>query len=227
MNSKWKARKTLISSPLLRLLAPLLCRPSSSSRLRHRVVHRVACHLCGGQARPQRRADQPWRDRRPPSTSLISYRLDLDWWKLTSNPLQLLFTVGMTLIDSLDSIIMLYSYAGFPERSFAFFERGLASPKSLLPQATPGDGSNVPADVHGHPIAPPVASKGLTVKKVHGPDSQTQARAVAAPGDEPNQGRTLRVKNNAMSDLSILLTIMSILVAFRYTNKRYFPSSLR
>ena len=38
--------------------------------------------------------------------------------------------------------------------------------------------------------------------------------------------RTLRVKNNAMSDLSILLTVMSILVAFRYGNKHYFIASI-
>ena len=29
----------------------------------------------------------------------------------------------MTLVDSVDSILMLYSYADFPERGFAIFEK--------------------------------------------------------------------------------------------------------
>lgn len=37
--------------------------------------------------------------------------------------LPLLFTTGMTLVDSLDSILMLYSYSGFPERSWKIFAR--------------------------------------------------------------------------------------------------------
>jgi len=36
--------------------------------------------------------------------------------------LPLLFTAGMTLLDSIDSILMLYSYTGFPERRFRIFE---------------------------------------------------------------------------------------------------------
>lgn len=36
---------------------------------------------------------------------------------------QLLFTAGMTLVDSVDSVLMLYSYSGFPERGFALFEK--------------------------------------------------------------------------------------------------------
>ena len=34
----------------------------------------------------------------------------------------MLFTAGMTLLDSIDSILMLYSYTGFPEQGFRFFE---------------------------------------------------------------------------------------------------------
>lgn len=39
---------------------------------------------------------------------------------------QLLFTAGMTLVDSVDSVLMLYSYSGFPERGFALFEKDRA-----------------------------------------------------------------------------------------------------
>ena len=37
--------------------------------------------------------------------------------------IQFLFTVGMTFVDSSDSILMLYTYASFPERSLKLFER--------------------------------------------------------------------------------------------------------
>lgn len=36
---------------------------------------------------------------------------------------KLLFTAGMTLIDSVDSVLMVYSYTNFPEHSWAIFER--------------------------------------------------------------------------------------------------------
>ena len=34
----------------------------------------------------------------------------------------------MTLIDSVDSVLMLYSYSGFSERSWAIFERSSSNP---------------------------------------------------------------------------------------------------
>lgn len=85
----------------------------------------------------------------------------------------------MTLIDSLDSVLMLYSYTGFPEKNFALFVRrgGFGSPSSL----------------------------GETSPVGHGPDLDE---------DRPEK-INMRVKMNAMSGLSIILTLMSILVAFR------------
>jgi len=85
----------------------------------------------------------------------------------------------MTLIDSFDSVLMLYSYTGFPERKFALFVRRgeFDSPSSL------GDAS-------------PVG---------HEPDL----------GEDRPEKINMRVKMNAMSGLSIVLTLMSILVAFR------------
>lgn len=85
----------------------------------------------------------------------------------------------MTLIDSLDSILMLYSYTGFPEHKLALFAtRELGSPSS--PGETP---------LIGH-----------------------------EPGLDENRPEriNMRVKMNAMSGLSIVLTLMSILVAFGY-----------
>lgn len=92
---------------------------------------------------------------------------------------KLLFTAGMTLIDSLDSILMLYSYTGFPERKFALF-----------------------------------------VKRGE-PDLPGSPREASLAGHEPNVDEDrpekidMRVKMNAMSGISIVLTLMSILVAFR------------
>jgi len=86
----------------------------------------------------------------------------------------------MTLIDSLDSILMLYSYTGFPERKFALFikQDELRSPSPL----------------------------GETALAEHEPGLDE---------DRPEK-IDMRVKMNAMSGLSIILTLMSILVAFRY-----------
>lgn len=92
--------------------------------------------------------------------------------------LPLLFTAGMTLIDSLDSILMLYSYTGFPEHKFALFvKRGEVSLSSSAGEVPLAD---------------------------HGPD----------PDEDRPEIIDLRVKMNAMSGLSIILTLMSIVVAF-------------
>lgn len=93
----------------------------------------------------------------------------------------------MTLIDSLDSILMLYSYAGFPERKFALFV------------------------TRGEPRSP--SSPGETPLVDHEPDIDE---------DRPEK-INMRVKMNAMSGLSIVLTLMSILVAFRYVFFEHSP----
>ncbi|KAI0714024.1 high-affinity nickel-transport protein-domain-containing protein [Cerioporus squamosus] len=143
--------------------------------------------------------------------------------------LPLLFTVGMTLIDSLDSIIMLYSYAGFPERSFAIFERRPQAPSTSTNTKTDTDSPlpqlTRPAAGRDHakpPEAVPVAEEPRTQDEKH-QDADEKTAAVATVTDPEDESesvsesarrRTLRVKHNAMSNLSVLLTIMSIVVAF-------------
>jgi high-affinity nickel-transport protein len=83
----------------------------------------------------------------------------------------------MTLIDSLDSVLMLYSYTGFPESKLALFVKR-------------GD---------------PPSSSGETPLVGHEP----------GPVEDRPGKINMRVKMNAMSGLSIILTLMSILVAFR------------
>ncbi|TFK83817.1 NicO-domain-containing protein [Polyporus arcularius HHB13444] len=134
--------------------------------------------------------------------------------------LPLLFTVGMTLIDSLDSVIMLYSYAGFPERSFAIFER---RPPATSTSTNPAD-SPLPrvaqSAAHDHLEAAPVAEVPRTQDEKHVDEKAVGVVTVTDPEDasesesESARRRTLRVKHNTMSNLSILLTVMSIMVAF-------------
>ncbi|KAM5533590.1 hypothetical protein V8D89_012703 [Ganoderma adspersum] len=133
--------------------------------------------------------------------------------------LPLLFTVGMTLIDSLDSIIMLYSYAGFPERTFAIFERPNAtrgssarssdsSQAALEPNAASSAG--VDLEARSEPASDP-ATKTTSKAKSAGAVVVT---AGEDGDDAPEYRTTLHVKRNAMSNLSIVLTTMSIVVAF-------------
>lgn len=81
----------------------------------------------------------------------------------------------MTLVDSADSVLVLYSYAGLPiTPSWSLFTR--AEPEGAMD----------------------------TDRKDDEPPTQT-----VAPPDTQS-----RAKTNAMSSLSIILTLMSILVAF-------------
>ncbi|KAI8986207.1 NicO-domain-containing protein [Trametes punicea] len=142
--------------------------------------------------------------------------------------LPLLFTVGMTLVDSLDSIVMLYSYAGFPERSFALFERRtIGSPGFTLPHTvSAADHSSDAmarresglAGVEELPRDSAPAVEPGTDAKVEGDPANAEKAVevvnVADVDDPVVRERVLRVKRNAMSNLSILLTVMSILVAF-------------
>lgn len=140
-------------------------------------------------------------------------------------PFQLLFTVGMTLVDSIDSIIMLYSYAGFPERGFALFEprtRAPSSPQTRTPLEQGPDASKGQAIDVAEVDRADVDIKDPLERD---PEKAGTVDAVDARADinEPVHQRTLRVKHNAVSNLSILLTLMSIMVAFRYATPRVAP----
>ncbi|KDR82909.1 hypothetical protein GALMADRAFT_238556 [Galerina marginata CBS 339.88] len=123
--------------------------------------------------------------------------------------LPFLFTAGMSLIDSLDSILMLYSYTGFPERSFLVFstesEDTQAPPIATLPVL---EEKREPVSENSPPDA-----KEQNPKKVEATEVPEQ---VELPPVDPTSalGRDIRVKMNVMSGLSIILTLMSILVAF-------------
>ncbi|KAL1735641.1 high-affinity nickel-transport protein-domain-containing protein [Schizophyllum commune] len=137
--------------------------------------------------------------------------------------LPLLFTAGMTFIDSLDSILMLYSYSGFPEHSWKLFQSRKFSPPSN--KSTPiasvrsssplqGGSQRTPYDVDTDLGADPVKSSKSSAKLGNDePDAVDTVSIVDSIAYERKM-RAMRVKANMMSGLSIILTLMSILVAF-------------
>jgi high-affinity nickel-transport protein len=105
----------------------------------------------------------------------------------------------MTLVDSLDSILMLYSYAGLLENrlKWQIFERREPSSNNLA--APPGNQVNSEkADVEKQ-------------RDQHPPREPAEAREERVVNDT-------KAKMNVMSGLSIILTFMSIIVAFAYVS---------
>jgi nickel/cobalt transporter (NiCoT) family protein len=148
--------------------------------------------------------------------------------------MQLLFTAGMTLIDSVDSIVMLYSYSGFPDRKLALLEDTPSaetqrlesldletpeSPMKFLSTSTP-----VLSAISSPPEVEMSSPDNLQEIRCTGPHARiTDSVSLKSspeggyPSDRNEDAeRQLRVKRNAISGLSIVLTLMSILVAFTY-----------
>lgn len=126
----------------------------------------------------------------------------------------------MTLVDSVDSILMLYSYSGFPERSWVLFERTCAS-RSIGELVAGGreDAITESELVQGNTKELPQEPQVVTSNSSQ-PSLLPDRQCIGAAGptlDVDADKRTeteKRVKMNVMSGLSIVLTLMSILVAF-------------
>lgn len=134
----------------------------------------------------------------------------------------------MTLVDSTDSILMLYSYSGFTERSWTLFEQSTKSDAPNLVVAT-----SVVEVQRDLPLRPEdtqsldaTALQKTTTNKSDpesfpSPDhlSSITPNLNATPPVNMNRdsraASDTRAKMNVMSGLSIILTLMSILVAFR------------
>lgn len=98
--------------------------------------------------------------------------------------LPLLFTAGMTLVDSLDSVLMLYSYAGIEiQTSWAIYEK------------------------HRSSLTAPDA-EAINYGSVESPTAGT------LPEQTAGAPRVVQGKRKVISGLSIILTAMSIAVAF-------------
>ncbi|KZT34588.1 NicO-domain-containing protein [Sistotremastrum suecicum HHB10207 ss-3] len=114
--------------------------------------------------------------------------------------LPLLFTAGMSLVDSTDSILMLYSYAGFPEPGWNLLEKPSEDPTSL-PQASANSQDTTAALV--------VPAHTITDAPM-----TNEASDASSVEDKNERRRSINVKRHTMSDLSVFLTLVSILVAF-------------
>lgn len=150
----------------------------------------------------------------------------------------MLFTAGMTLLDSIDSILMLYSYTGFAEHRFHLFEpvpesdvgdrkspsrafREAAAATSTSPAQLPSSEGSHENKTEPYPLSAVLGEQPELNGSLHGimeqpvevqlEDTDAQIRAIRKEAQ-----RELIVKRNMMSGLSILLTLMSIVVAFRY-----------
>jgi len=152
--------------------------------------------------------------------------------------LPLLFTAGMTLIDSADSIVMLYSYSGFPEHGWQLWEKKRptvilnesterASPNTTpsvdVPRNEPGSSSSrahAPQSLEGdlQIVDSQKTDSKNVVSGVSGPsynhDSAMGTEAGVPTTTDSELERKLVIKHNTMSTLSIALTLISILVAF-------------
>lgn len=115
----------------------------------------------------------------------------------------------MTLVDSLDSILMLYSYTGFAGHSWRIFE----------PNSSP----------------PVLANEAVIVTDQSGDAVETESKTMNNTGHDNNgngtgrerEDRIAQVKQSAMSKLSIVLTTLSILLAFRSVIEVVFRSPMR
>lgn len=120
----------------------------------------------------------------------------------------------MTFVDSLDSVLMLYSYSGFPERGLALFEHKRSRAVNLvLPANATSDNAPPIAEVpaEGTLQSPsPVLEAGLQTSGI------SQIDDYEAQDEIPSTETATRARRNTLSGLSILLTLISIIVAFRY-----------
>lgn len=135
---------------------------------------------------------------------------------------KLLFTTGMTLVDSVDSILMLYSYTGFADHSWRIFEPSRSPSRTGNARSVNKHGAASSTEERTAEVCPvtnevdpvnqsrnAIEPESKTVNNAGDSDAARQARA----------DRMLLVKRNTMSQLSITLTTMSILLAFRLVNK--------
>ncbi|PFH54115.1 hypothetical protein AMATHDRAFT_136484 [Amanita thiersii Skay4041] len=136
--------------------------------------------------------------------------------------LPLLFTAGMTLVDSADSVLVLYSYTGFIQTSsWALVTKVTSRSQSPLSDSTsdiehcaveniPCSGNQIKAkraseDTKGGVLN--IATEDTTNKRDEHHVDTTNSGSMPAPLDTNR-------KMNVISTLSIVLTLMSILVAF-------------
>lgn len=125
----------------------------------------------------------------------------------------------MSLLDSVDSVLMIYSYTGFPESSWRFFEINFKKTETA-PVSSAQNTSDTKLRL------PEVDEKVSESKGIDNGVDEVQLKRItstsvpdasASHTDDNRIAVESRTKLNVMSGLSIILTVMSILVAFRYS----------
>lgn len=139
----------------------------------------------------------------------------------------------MSLVDSLDSILMLYAYATpdstSPEGKLALLQYPDPNYKDSYLEETVA--TTLPAEdgqTEGHVIEPTDIPQGETegletednIKAKTGSEILAEEERVGGPSRVDGSGgvrneRVMKAKANTMSSLSIILTLLSILVALR------------
>jgi high-affinity nickel-transport protein len=113
----------------------------------------------------------------------------------------------MTMVDSLDSIIMLYSYTDFADRGFKIMhgpDQPQIQPSDEAPVTVTDEKTEEPANTN---------NTNITISEAPQPEESTL----------PMLNVSEKVKQRTMSHLSIVLTIMSILLAYRYVFSSCLP----
>ncbi|KII86790.1 hypothetical protein PLICRDRAFT_43453 [Plicaturopsis crispa FD-325 SS-3] len=134
--------------------------------------------------------------------------------------LPFLFTAGMSLVDSLDSILMIYAYARPPKSSldgqWAFFQHSGRVSHPLV------DSAAIVSDTRTARVDAPTIGSGLDLERAASALAAdpavtkeiAPADATASIIDPDIRRRRTEAKLQTMSSLSIWLTLMSICVAF-------------
>jgi hypothetical protein len=122
----------------------------------------------------------------------------------------------MSLVDSLDSVVMLYSYSGFIESSkrFRIIERVASDmPRTIGVEAN----QNKCEEQSGGVVeVEELSDEAKEAEKTSGGANEAEEPASSqSDAEQQNISRTQALKQSATSSLGLILTFMSIVIAFR------------
>src|ERR1700761_1660060 len=134
----------------------------------------------------------------------------------------------MALVDSLDSIVMLYAYAGAAERKkrFTLIEKLEIAEGPISANKSKDNAELKPVPDNHVPNAPASESRReeegnkiqITSSNDYKPDEQSLP--LGSHLESEKQRRIVQLKQYTTSTLGILLTLMSIVIAFTYVRHR-------
>lgn len=124
----------------------------------------------------------------------------------------------MTLVDSLDSVLMLYAYAqpdlrSGPKRRFLLFTRDEQTPTGITLDGPETSDADLVVSINNET---PISSSGepdIEVYKPHDTDASSLKAGGVASEVDTERARIIAAKISTISSLSISLTLLSIAVA--------------